>query len=218
MNVFAAWLKIGCNVLLSLSTPKVMLHMKYIDGYRQDVIQLLSKNSGNVGIELGVATGTFSERMMQSGAFDSFFGVDMYADHHNVEEYKLALRRVGLFSNYKLLRMKFSEALDLFPDGSLDFVYIDGYAHTGEEDGETIRSWASKVKVGGVIAGDDYAPKWPLVISAVDCFILETGFDLFLTTKTETTPYCLYPSWATVKRRNYVGNVISEFGELAGKD
>ena len=170
------------------------------DAYRHDVLKLLRNASGNVGVELGVAQGIFSERMVASGRFEIFYGVDRYSDHHDVEEYKSALRRVGLRSPYRLLRMSFDEAYDLFEDESLDFVYIDGYAHSGEEGGETIYKWAKKVKVGGVLAGDDYHPRWPLVIRAVDRFARDTGFELFVTGQVEpTVGYCGFPSWAMVK-------------------
>ena len=168
--------------------------------HRQDVLRLLGDGTGLVGVELGVAAGEFSRRMVASGRFQTFFGVDMYADTHDVQQYKQALRHVGLFGPYKLLRMTFAEAFDLFEDESLDFIYIDGYAHTGQEGGETIWTWARKVKVGGLIAGDDYHADWPLVVEAVDTFAAETGFDLICTTEIETgTNYSGHPSWAMLK-------------------
>ncbi len=168
--------------------------------YRHDVIKLLPKKTGNIGVELGVARGIFSQRMVESGYFENFFGIDVYGDTHDTEEYKEALNRVGLFNNYKLLRMSFDEAYDLFDDESLDFVYIDGYAHTGEEGGDTIFKWANKVKNGGVIAGDDYSTRWPLVVEAVNEFIKQTGFDLKVTTIIEPhVSYSSHPSWVTIK-------------------
>ncbi|MFN7225132.1 MAG: class I SAM-dependent methyltransferase [Paracoccaceae bacterium] len=174
---------------------------KRLEGaYRHDVLQLLDKADNLVGIELGVAGGEFSRRMVASCRFRLFFGVDMYADTHDVAQYKQALRHVGLEAPYKLLRMTFAEALDLFEDESLDFVYVDGYAHSGEEGGETIWDWARKVRIGGVLAGDDYHKDWPLVMEAVDRFAADTGFELCVTTETETGGgYSLYPSWAMVK-------------------
>ena len=170
--------------------------------FRHDLIKLLPNGSGNVGVELGVAEGVFSERMIASRAFEMFFGVDMYADIHDVAQYKRALQRIGLFKNYKLLRMTFDEALDLFEDESLDFIYVDGYAHSGEEGGETIYKWARKVKIGGIVAGDDYHRDWPLVVQAVDRFCKDTGFELHISKKTEPdVPYSVYPSWAVVKTR-----------------
>lgn len=165
---------------------------------RHGILSLLERKSGNVGVELGVARGGFSRRMAESGMFDHFYGVDAYADHHDVEEYKEALRAIGLRANYTLLRMNFGEALDLFEDNSLDFVYIDGYAHAGEDGGETIFAWTSKVRLGGVVSGHDYDRRFPLVMAAVDRLVADTGFELHLTTE----PDCggEYPSWAVIKR------------------
>jgi hypothetical protein len=172
-----------------------------LDGaFRHDVLRLLDGQQNCVGVELGVAGGEFSRRMVAAGQFRVFIGVDMYADTHDVGQYKQALRLIGLEAPYRLLRTTFAEALDLFEDESLDFVYVDGYAHSGEEGGETIWDWARKVRIGGVIAGDDYHPDWPLVMEAVDCFAADTGFELCVTTETEGDgAYSMYPSWAMVK-------------------
>ncbi|WP_339733411.1 class I SAM-dependent methyltransferase [uncultured Gimesia sp.] len=179
-----------------------MQNVKLLDDFhRQDVVRLLEGNE-NIGIELGVAQGIFSERMIESDRFSTFFGVDMYADTHDTEEYKGALKRVGLFAPYKLLRMTFTEALDLFDDHTFDFIYVDGYAHSGEEGGETMFQWYQKLKVGGVMAGDDYHEKWPLVMQSVNEFIRQTGGELMVTGKTEDMIHCQYPSWLTVKERD----------------
>ena len=169
---------------------------------RHDIIKLLPDSNQLIGVELGVAKGTYSKRMVESGKFLHFIGVDMYADHHNVAEYKEALKTVGMYSNYKLLRMTFDEALELFPDYSLDFVYVDGYAHTGEEGGDTIYKWYNKVKIGGLLAGDDYHEKWPLVIKSVNTFADSAKLDVYLTDIIEDKDFCKYPSWAVIKSNN----------------
>jgi hypothetical protein len=177
--------------------------MKQLSGfYRHDVLRLVEDRSADlIGVELGVAEGVFSERMIASGKFRHFFGVDLYSDHrHDVAEYKRALQRVGLLSNYRLLRMSFDEAYDLFDDASLDFVYVDGYAHTGEEGGDTIYKWYRKVRQGGVIAGDDYHPDWPLVVEAANRFAADASEDLLVTDLTEEQEFCRYPTWAIVKK------------------
>ena len=46
------------------------------------------KNNNNVGIELGVANGSFSKAMVNSGKFSKYFGVDSYEGIHNINEYK----------------------------------------------------------------------------------------------------------------------------------
>lgn len=181
---------------------------------RQDILQLLGDRTGLVGVELGVAGGGFSARMVQSGKFETFFGVDMYADTHDVNQYKQALKHVGLFAPYKLLRMSFAEAYDLFEDESLDFIYIDGYAHSGQEGGETIWHWARKVKQGGLIAGDDYHTDWPLVKEAVDRFAEATGFELCVTTVVEPeVDYAAHPTWGMVKTAAVTGEPPADMVE-----
>ncbi|WP_428559561.1 MAG: class I SAM-dependent methyltransferase [Solidesulfovibrio sp. DCME] len=48
------------------------------------------------------------------------------------------------------------EASALFDDSSLDFVYIDG-DHTLEAVEQDIKAYLPKLKVGGLLIGDDYA-------------------------------------------------------------
>lgn len=166
---------------------------------RYEIVNLL-KGQDLVGIELGVASGDFSRRMVASGKFSRFFGVDMYADHHDTAEYVSTLKSIGIFAPYHLLRMRFDEAIELFPDQSLDFVYIDGYAHNGEDGGNTICSWLDKVKIGGIIAGHDYHKDWPLVIEGVDDLCQQTGLQLHLTQHSEKPGIQdHYPSWFMVK-------------------
>lgn len=184
------------------------------DIQRHEIISLLPDQTGNIGVELGVAAGVFSSRMVASGVFAQFFGVDLYTDTHDVNQYKQALRAVGLYENYKLLRMSFDQAYDLFADESLNFVYVDGYAYSGEEGGETIFKWARKVKNGGVIAGDDYHADFPLVVEAVNAFVEEYDFELVLTTKVEPdTRYSSYPTWAVVKTKATMADAPADMVE-----
>lgn len=152
--------------------------------------------TGNVGIELGVAAGSFSARMVQSGRFRQFYGVDAYSDGHSTGEYKAALRATGLWSEYRLLRMNFSQAIDLFPDASFDFIYIDGFAHTGLEGGRTLADWFPKLKPGGIMAGDDYdLEAWPLVVWAVHEAATQLDVALMLTDIVQDETYNRFPSW-----------------------
>ena len=166
---------------------------------RHEVANLLKENS--IGIELGIAEGIYSSRMVKSGKFKWYYGVDMYAgSQHDVEQYKRALKLVGLESNYSLLKMTFDEALDLFPDEYFDFIYVDGYAHTGEEGGKTFRNWWPKLKKGGMFAGDDYHEKhWPLVYMNVNDFCRKKNLEINVTTETENIGYCKYPTWYVFK-------------------
>lgn len=166
--------------------------------------------TGNIGIELGVAAGSFSARMVASGRFAQFWGVDAYADGHNVNQYKQALQATGLWSDYRLLRMTFEQAADLFPDDFFDFIYIDGYAHTGEEGGGTLRDWYPKLKPGGVFAGDDYSPDaWPLTVWAVNEAAAQLGVTLNVTDVVLNEAFNRHPSWFFT--RPLTGPTLLEF-------
>lgn len=181
--------------------------MKKLDGYtRFDIVRLLGEGEHFVGIELGVAAGDFSQAMVKSGLFKEFWGVDMYADTHDTAQYKEAITKVGIGENYKLLRMTFDDAIDLFPENYFDFIYLDGYAGNGFEGGKTLRTWASKVKVGGIIAGDDYHEECPLLKRIVDEFVNQNDFEFYVTEGAfDFSAYGHYPSWAVRKTHEVLG-------------
>jgi ubiquinone/menaquinone biosynthesis C-methylase UbiE len=161
---------------------------------RKDILNAL-KGSNNVGIELGVAGGRYSKQMVESNKFSKVYGVDIYQDHHDTKQYLSTLSYIGLDNPYTLIRSSFEEALILFPDNFFDYIYIDGYAHTGQEEGKTLYNWFSKLKENGIFAGHDYHSKWPKTVKAVDEFVKFYNLNLNLTN--EQTP--LYPSWYTFK-------------------
>ncbi|MFC4622258.1 class I SAM-dependent methyltransferase [Comamonas nitrativorans] len=177
--------------------------LKDIQGFRQrsDIVKLLKP--GAIGVELGVAEGKFSETLLKTGYFTHLYSIDMWAGdrNHDTKEYKIALSRLLSFREINTtLRMKFDEALELFPDAFFDFIYVDGYAHTGEEGGATFENWWPKLKPGGIMAGDDYSPKWPLVIKAVDTFIANYHLEMaVLDFQKSDDRWSQYPSWVTVK-------------------
>lgn len=137
---------------------------------RSDLATLVP--AGGIGIELGVATGLFSSALLQHGAqIGCLYSVDRWSDHHNVSEYFHACQNLRVYGERSVvLRATFEEALPLFPDASFDFIYIDAYAHTGQEGGRILDQWWPKLKEGGVFAGHDYDPAWPATIEAVDVF------------------------------------------------
>jgi hypothetical protein len=58
------------------------------------------------------------------------------------------------------MRMKSIEAAGLYPDESLDFVFIDG-DHREESVTADINAWWPKVRAGGILAGHDYDETGP---------------------------------------------------------
>lgn len=159
--------------------------------YRDEFPSLLKALQFKAGVELGVAEGVFSDRLLRGTKSLSLTGIDKWNDErHGEESMKKAQQRLKKHGGrVKLIRSTFSEACKSFADDSLDFVYVDGYAHTGQEDGETILEWWSKIKPGGLMAGHDYHAMWPKVVSAVNRFAAMVGCPLFLTSADT------YPSW-----------------------
>lgn len=167
---------------------------------RENVVQLFKKDS--VGVELGVAAGDFSERILKHDHVAYLFSIDMWAGDrgHGVNQYREAIVRLDPYRQRNMImRMRFDEALPLFADESLDFIYVDGYAHDGELNGSTFRDWFPKLRKGGIIAGDDYSPKWPLVVSAVDRFAAANGLDVHVIDCHENSWNSMYPTWFAFK-------------------
>ena len=96
------------------------------------------------------------------------------------KEFDDANKNTLLYKNkYNLIKSTFESALKKFDDKYFNFIYIDGFAHTGQEGGKTIIQWYKKLKVGGIIAGDDYHKDWPLVLWAVNDFAKQIKSKIF---------------------------------------
>lgn len=133
-------------------------------------------------VELGVFEGRgtclMAELIAASGkritqyAVDHFRGTPEIPASESIDlraKFKTHLEQAGLLQNIKLLESDSAEAAGSFADGSVDFVYVDA-GHDRESVRRDIAAWLPKVKPGGVLAGDDYAPEFPDVVSVVDEF------------------------------------------------
>ena len=72
----------------------------------------------------------------------------------------------------------FNEFVSDFSDKFFDFIYIDGFAHTGQEKGQTIRDWLPKIKPNGLICGHDYCDKYPRTKHYVNLIAEENNFNV----------------------------------------
>lgn len=164
---------------------------------REDIVYMAPPDS--VGVELGVAAGGFSERLLATGHLQFLYGVDRYTDHHDFEEYLRALRRFEKRpEEYQLMRRSFEDAAENFTDEYFGFIYIDGYAHTGQDGGQTMETYWPKLRTGGLFAGDDYCKKWKHNKRAVDKFAaqVERVVSVFDWDRTEKgDQYSQAPSW-----------------------
>ena len=170
-------------------------HANNRDGLLKDI----KSNLGEIdtAIEIGTWRAEFSMKMIDHLQPKQFIAVDPYELFEGMvsapgNEYnsqtsldKLAgqvstkLQQRG----HNLLRKKSLDASKDFSDNSLDVVYIDG-DHTYEGVKTDINAWWPKVKVGGVLCGDDYVESKTGkgfeygVISAVNEFAEENNVEL----------------------------------------
>ena len=199
---------------------------KLFDINRYEIINQL-KGYENIGVELGVAEGHFSFEIMKSNKFKKFYGIDSYANfQHNDNEYKKTKKKLSKFNNYYLIRDNFNNSLDLFEDYSLDFIYIDGFAGTGNNGGKTLFDWIKKLKIGGICSGDDYHDDWPLLKKTVNYYVSKSGVELYITNNKAYGQYSEYPSWFFRKEHhdnlklpnNFLIEGLKKQKELENKD
>jgi hypothetical protein len=122
------------------------------------------------GCEVGVFKAYFSSVILRHWQGKRLFSIDpyrtfadtIYRDQSNIDQeefervYAEARENLSPYKDRSLIVRKTSvEAAASFPDGSLDFVYLDGN-HCFEAVREDIETWYPKIKDGGLLAGHDY--------------------------------------------------------------
>ena len=171
-----------------------MLHATALIKTREQLARWFSGE----GIELGVAAGVYSLTILRESRCAKLWSIDRWSDHHDGKEYRLASMKLVQAGKGRCipLRMSFEDAAPLFADNTLDFIYVDGYAHTGQDDGRTLELWWPKLKPGGVFAGHDYHERWQPTVDAVNAFAARRQLKLSFTNE---QPPNGFPSWFTFK-------------------
>lgn len=172
---------------------------------RRGLAELFGELGLNTGAEIGVREGEYSEILCKANPKLKLCGIDPYVsytgyrDHIKNESfeiyYEVAKKRLAPY-NYKFVRKFSLDALDDFPDQSLDFVYIDGN-HDFKNCADDITEWTKKVKNGGIISGHDYIKyKRP---TNIHCYEVINGY---------TAAYNIKP-WFVTSSKVVVGGVES---------
>lgn len=121
---------------------------------------------GSVGAEIGVAAASYSLQMLQRVKPARLYLVDRWALIGNPgakgkKELQMhtAISKIAPYVAQGValpICAWSSEAAEWVPNGSLDWVYIDG-DHKPDAVHDDMKKWYQKVKAGGVVAGHDYA-------------------------------------------------------------
>ena len=134
------------------------------DCSRDSLPEFLVERGCHIGAEVGAHKGEFSAKFCEAGltlyAIDpwkAFTGQGGEQRKQEVQDgyYEEAKKRLGEYHRCTLVRRTSMDALELIPDKSLDFVYIDGN-HKFKYIAEDLVEWSKKVRIGGVVSGHDY--------------------------------------------------------------
>ncbi len=134
---------------------------------RDQMAQLFAEEGFNLGVEIGVAHGEYSEVLLKANPNLKLYGVDPYMPLKGYLDYTKestfnqlmadAEARLAPFGDrYEHIREMSVEAAQDFENNSLDFVYIDGN-HDFRNVIDDVDTWKYKVKPGGILYGHDYA-------------------------------------------------------------
>lgn len=131
----------------------------------------------SIGVELGVANGGLTKRFLDLAHFSHFYAIDKWDDAgHSIHEYNQVVDRLGGRADLSIIRTEAQSWLASVPDGLLGFIYIDCYAHTGQDNGSILSAAWPKLAEGGLFAGDDYDRRvWKLTFNAVNRFAESVG-------------------------------------------
>ena len=141
------------------------------------------------GAEIGVFTGYFSEVLCKAIPGLELICVDIWGWGKYQRAEEECLERLKPY-NVKIIKKYSVEAAKEVPDGSLDFVYIDA-AHDYDNVMKDLEAWTYKVRIGGIVSGDDFydfPSRKGGVMGAVCDFTSKNRYNLKLTDWDENNP------------------------------
>jgi len=127
------------------------------------LIRYIGLNNESVMVEIGSYAGESTELFVDYGKCKKIYAVDPWSEDYGETKNKISMEKVEKIFDKRLkkdvnvekYKMTSEEAVSMFEDESLDFVYIDG-SHIHEMVKQDIEMWTPKVKKGAYIGGHDY--------------------------------------------------------------
>ena len=177
-----------------------------ISGSRTDIASMFGALGYTKGAEIGVLRGDYSFVFCRTIQNLKLYCVDPWYNWNRIKNpipkmeaaYHHCKRRLSQY-DVELMRMTSEDASKLIPDGSLDFVYIDGM-HDYKNVLLDITLWYPKVRVGGIVSGHDYIDIPPCVgiLEAVKEFVSSHNIDPYFISAVDIGSRVLsdrMPSW-----------------------
>ena len=167
---------------------------------RHHLAELFFELGYTKGAEIGVYVGRYSKELLDCNPNLELLCVDGWPVYQGVSRrvqdiyYSRCVRRLTPYGDRaKIIKMLSQDALNVVPDNSLDFVYIDS-CHQFDFVMMDLIGWERKVKVGGIISGHDYGNVHQGgVLIAINAYTQAHNISPWYTTRE------LDPSWFWVK-------------------
>jgi hypothetical protein len=149
---------------------------------RNDFHKIIDHYDLKVGVEIGVGVGSNAMHLLDNSGIEILYGVDNWSVRSSSKAQKSTKDNLAEYGErFKMLEMRSLEAVELFEDESIDFVYIDGN-HRYKPVVEDIKAWYPKVRKGGFFGGHDYVvARGCGVIKAVDDYFEAIDREFYLT-------------------------------------
>lgn len=159
--------------------------------YRRELPDLMKRlGLPMVGVEVGVAQGSFSWELLYNG-IEKLYSVDAWRylpqtgdggfpeNWHNTN-YEMAKQKLSEFGDRSIILRGLSEEMsNQVSDDSLGLVYLDG-DHSPKGVRTDLRVWYPKLVKGGIIATHDYESPAYGTKEAFEEFAQQHGLEIYL--------------------------------------
>lgn len=167
---------------------------------RHHLAELFAELGYTRGAEIGVYVGRYSQELLDCNPNLTLYCVDGWPVYQGVSRriqdiyYSRCVRRLAPYGERaKIVKMLSKDALNVIPDGSLDFVYIDSDHYFCSVMSDII-GWSKKIRIGGILSGHDWGNvHHGGVMFAVNAYVQAHRIHTWFTTRE------VDPSWFFVK-------------------
>jgi predicted O-methyltransferase YrrM len=127
-----------------------------------------------IGVYKGRGTAIWNVELINQNIDYEYYAIDNFKGSAEHVQSGIEPRYEEAVANLKPIEHKIQlieadsiEASKTYKNNYFDIIYIDA-AHDYESVKNDITAWLPKLKLGGIISGDDYIAGWPGVVQAVD--------------------------------------------------
>lgn len=169
----------------------------------REFIALLNDMGLTQGAEIGVKRGHFTQVLATGITGVRLLAVDPFCDYGDDEirrssqvfaQYEAEARARVADQDVTFVKARSLDAVRTIPDGSLDFVHIDGN-HTFDYAMRDLIEWSRRVRPGGIVSVHDYL-HWDRggVVAAVQAYTQAHGIEpWFVTPEDYPTAFWVQP-------------------------